>query len=128
MIFKQTSYFYKVTNNKRYKAANEYYYHSRDSEGVDYLFSDKQLTEAKERASKNPEDIPNQPYYGLDHCFEESSKQYDKTKVIHEKKINELKSAIIRATNRSLYFGVLAGVVTTLTVTLLTYLYVMNKS
>lgn len=49
--------FKKVENKKRKNAASKYYYHIRDLEGVDYLFSESQLKAAQVRANANPEDV-----------------------------------------------------------------------
>lgn len=46
----------KVLNKNAYKTANKHYYHLRDQEGVDYLFSQAQIDSAAKRADANPED------------------------------------------------------------------------
>ena len=51
--------FRKVENKGRYKTAQPFYWYTRDQDGIDYLFTETALLEAEKRASKNPEDIPN---------------------------------------------------------------------
>lgn len=46
----------KVPNKNAYKTANKFYYHLRDLDGVDYLFSQAQIDSAAQRAAANPED------------------------------------------------------------------------
>lgn len=48
--------FTKVENKNKKNAALEYYYHARDENGIDYLFSETQLELAIKRAHQNPED------------------------------------------------------------------------
>jgi hypothetical protein len=50
--------FVKVENKGRYKTSNPFYWHTKDQDDIDYLFTDSALIEAEKRASKNPEDIP----------------------------------------------------------------------
>lgn len=61
--------FTKVQNEGRYKTAQAFYWHVK-SDDTDYLFTDSQLKEAKNRAEKNPEDIP---AYGPDPGFDSIS-------------------------------------------------------
>ncbi len=49
--------FTKVENKNRKNAALKYYYHIRDLEGKDYLFSESQMKSAANRADQNPEDV-----------------------------------------------------------------------
>ena len=53
--------FRKVENKGRYKTSNPFYWHTKDQDDIDYLFTESALLEAEKRASKNPEDIPNIP-------------------------------------------------------------------
>lgn len=48
--------FRKVENTRRKNAAATHYYHIRDQEGVNYLFSEAQMKAAQNRATANPED------------------------------------------------------------------------
>ena len=50
--------FRQVENKGRYKTAQPFYWHIKDQDDVDYLFTDSALKEAEKRAEKNPEDIP----------------------------------------------------------------------
>tara|TARA_B100002019_G_C21104743_1_gene515345 strand:+ start:488 stop:760 length:273 start_codon:yes stop_codon:yes gene_type:complete len=50
--------FRQVENKGRYKTAQPFYWHIKDQNDVDYLFTDSALKEAEKRAEKNPEDIP----------------------------------------------------------------------
>jgi hypothetical protein len=51
------SHIYKVENKNRYKTSNPFYYLIKTEEET-YLFTESDLIVAKERAVKNPEDIP----------------------------------------------------------------------
>ena len=50
--------FRQVENKERYKTAQPFYWHIKDQDDVDYLFTDSAMKEAEKRAEKNPEDIP----------------------------------------------------------------------
>ena len=50
--------FRKVENKGRYKTSNPFYWHTKDQDDIDYLFTESALLEAEKRATKNPEDIP----------------------------------------------------------------------
>lgn len=50
--------FRKVENKGRYKTAQPFYWHTKDQDNIDYLFTETALLEAEKRAEKNPEDIP----------------------------------------------------------------------
>jgi hypothetical protein len=51
----------KVENKNRQLNATEFYYYIKDADGVDYLFTPNHVSQAIERAKKNPEDIPEAP-------------------------------------------------------------------
>jgi hypothetical protein len=48
----------KVANSARRFGQTNAYWHHRDSDSVDYLFTDDQRAEARERAGENAEDLP----------------------------------------------------------------------
>lgn len=52
----------KVENKNRHPNATEHYYYTIDNDGVEYLFTENHVSQAIERAQKNPEDIPNTIY------------------------------------------------------------------
>jgi hypothetical protein len=60
--------FRKVENRRRKNAAAKFYYHIRDQDGVDYLFSEAQMAAAQSRALANPEDT--------DYEFEEAEGRF----------------------------------------------------
>lgn len=51
------SHLYKIMNQHKYKSSNETYYLCRTDKDT-FLFTDYNLDLAKERANKNPSDIP----------------------------------------------------------------------
>jgi len=58
---KNTSVLLRVSNKTRHVMANDHYWHLRvfkDTEQLDLLLTDSQITKAHERALRNPEDIP----------------------------------------------------------------------
>lgn len=50
--------FYPVENKNKHHNADSVYYFCTDVSGNNYLFTESALAEARERAKKNPEDIP----------------------------------------------------------------------
>jgi hypothetical protein len=71
----------KVENKEKYKTANDVYFAIRSETG-DFLFTEKELERAQERAEKNIEDIPIVPTYTQDYIinrkdyYKKLSKEY----------------------------------------------------
>lgn len=73
----------KVENKEKYKTANDLYFAIKSETG-DFLFTEKELERAKERAEKNIEDIPKVDTYTQDYIihrkdyYKNASKEYRK--------------------------------------------------
>lgn len=61
---------YKTVNKDRYRSANPFYYHIRTKSPLkDYLFTEKEINRAADRAYSNLEDLPVAKFSEGSKCF-----------------------------------------------------------
>lgn len=64
------SHIYKTVNKDKYRSANPFYYHIQtESPRKDYLFTEKDLEKASDRAYSNVEDLPLSTFKSCDNKY-----------------------------------------------------------
>ena len=103
MWMKQTSCFYKIKNSLN----NQDYYHAKDDDGNNYLFSSQELESAKRFAYLRREDITTSIFYGIKDCFNECEKSNAAIELSHKNEEEFLRDKALK----NLLFGFAIGVI-----------------